>query len=427
MKKVLPLLVFLGLIVLGIIYYTGMEVEKQFSLVNQSLYEVVNLKPIDSSYQRGWFRSYAKTVVETPDYNDSRLVLVHDIEHGFLQIQPTLIHSTLHPSPVVGTELSEILLEVYTTVQINGDSVSKLKMPALHVKDDKASLQWQGLQGTVYAKGNFAAIQTEIHSPQIELDTAQGKIVIQQISLTADVQPGSATGEGSLTIADILVAGKQKPPVTFTGVKLVGNNNIVNDNLMVEMKTVFQKIQVGADDYGSGSANFELLNWHLPTLTSIKNTLVNMGNQGLLSRLQTNVAMFRLIPYGMALSKNAPEFAVNHLNFNTSEGELGGTLQVKFSPFDENIIALIINPSLLLNAVSGQLSMYIPQSLLQDSIEPPVINQTIRQALKTWLDKGILMPAEDKPDYYRSKMELKEGVLQVNGQPLPIAEIWSYR
>jgi len=329
-----------------------------------------------------------------------------------------VVDTTLHPALGTGT-----LLEVHTTVQINGDSVSQLKMPAQQLKDEKAHMQWQDLEGTVYANRKLTAIQTEIRSPQIQLETDQGQIVIQQISLQADVQPGSTNflQEGRLSIADIRLAGKQKPLVTLKGLELVGNNDIVSDNLMIGVKTDLQQIQVGADHYGPGFGRFELLHWHVPTLMSIRNTMTEIQSRGLPKRLQDRMLKLRLAPYGVALLKNTPEFAITSLNFNMPEGELRGTLRVKMEPFDQLALAAL-NPSLLLNILDAQLDMHIPQSLLQDD---STADETIKQRLNVWLEQGILIPAEDQSNYYQSQMQLKGGVLQVNGQPLPIATVLS--
>jgi uncharacterized protein YdgA (DUF945 family) len=129
----------------------------------------------------------------------------------------------------------------------------------------------------------------------------------------------------------------------------------------------------------------------------------------------------RLAPYGVALLKNTPEFAITRLNFNLPEGELHGKLRVKMEPFDQFALAAL-NPSLLWNILDAQLDMHIPQSLLQDD---STAQETIRQRLKVWLDQGILIPAEDQPNYYQSQMQLKGGKLEVNGQPLPIEAVLS--
>ncbi len=122
--------------------------------------------------------------------------------------------------------------------------------------------------------------------------------------------------------------------------------------------------------------------------------------------------MLRLVPYGITLLKNKPEFAMTRLNFNTPEGELNSTLQVKIE--QDISLAALFDPSLLINAVTAQLEMSIPQSLLD--------NTGTNQSLKTWLDKGFLIPTADNQNYY-SQIHLKEGMLQINGETMPISSL----
>lgn len=442
MKKFWFLLLIISIVVTGLTiipYWTGVEAERQFAGFDKSFYAKMNLKPIDTTYERGWFHSYAQTTVETltPSYSNSekqRFILAHDIDHGFMPVQSSLIRTTLHTVnedenvtvDLLGTEL----LEARTVVQPNGDSVSTFTIPALPFKDDNANLQWQGLQGTVYAKQNFASVQTEMHSPQVQLQTEQGKIVMQGITFNAALQPNEVhflQGKGSLTIANLLLFGKQTTPVKLAGITLEGNNHIVDDNLMISVKTGLQQIEVGTEHYGPGYGDFELHRWHVPTLHRIKNTLTEMQGQA--------VVPTKLMPYGLALLKNAPEFAITRLSFKMPEGELRGKLQVKFVAFNPLLLLNLFNAQLdlLLNLFNAQLEMHIPQVLLdnltQDTLSTTSSKtpQTLGQHLKAWLAQGILVPASEQPDYYYSQMQLKEGVLQVNGQQLPLANFWSQK
>ncbi|MDM8560004.1 YdgA family protein [Candidatus Parabeggiatoa sp. HSG14] len=449
MKKILLLVAFLIFVTgsSGIPYWTGVEVERQFTHFNHEFYPVANLKLVDTTYQRGWLRSYAQSTFEPIGVSDlnskeGHFILAHEIDHGFLPVQSTLIRTTLHTlNPHI--ELTKIslqkeqaiadapLLEVHTTVQINGDSVSTLKIPSLTLKNDNAHLQWQGLHGNVYVKHNFATILAEIHSPQIQLKTDQGQIVMQGLSLNADVQPSKANfmqGTGDLSIANVQLASKLIQPVKLEGLKLIAKNNIVNDNLMVAVQTKLQQISVDNKNYGSSYIDFKIQNWHVPTLSRIKNTLVKMHHQGLSVTQQSNIAMFRLMPYGLTLLKNAPEFTINQLNVNTPKGKLRGKMRVKVESFDGNFLVLF-NPSLLLNALNVQLDMLISQSLLDGkktvlSEKTSTISSKVKQYSKTWLDRGLLIPAKNKSDYYRSQMQLSDGILQVNGQQLPITTLF---
>ncbi len=410
MKKVL--IGFILLILIGIIsipYWTGREIERQFPHLNESLYKRLNLKVLDSTYQRSWFHSYAETLLLS--YNNQRFILVQKINHGFWPIALPKIHSTLHLAS--DPEFKQpALVYVQTEVQINGDSVSRIKMPNLGFQDKQADLQWQGLQGVVSAKRDFSKMQVELHNPRIQLVTDQGQIIIQNASMTADMQLLQKQGEATVSMPFVRLTGKKKPPVVLQGIQLAAENNIIDKNfLKFTLKTGLQEIKVGSDHYGPGIGNFELDRWHIPTLLNIRTALREM--QSLPPQQRQNLVMLRLVPYGITLLKNKPEFAMTRLNFNTPEGELSSKLQVKIeqdlSPF------ALFNPSMLLNAVTAQLEISIPQSILDDSTD-----KNIKQQLKKWLDEGRLIPTADN-QYYYSQIHLKNGILQINGKTIPIS------
>ena len=481
-------------------YSTSLEVKRQIGDFNQTFYQTTDLKMLDSTYQRGWFHSVAQSHFEGKDQatdKSTRFVLLHDIDHTFVPIQPTRVNTRIYPASMndEGAEMHDkvALLEVHTTVQTNGDSLSKVKasplkdsdenfknlvwllwkkfypflpgyfpseIPAPQVKDDKPHLQWQGLQGNVAVKQNAGTFQAFITSPKIQLDTDQGQIVIQGITFNADMQlVNSEVMKARVNIAEIQLTDKQVPPVksviqdiTFNadmqsdrtktmqgdlniaavqltggkqvravkleGIKLVGHNNMVSEYLTVAMKTSLQKIQVGADHYGPGYGDFEIRHWHLPTLAEIP-------LQDLAQVQQVNAPKFKLMSLGLAFLNKSPEFALTRLNIHTPNGELRGKLQVKMEPFEGGIFAFFINPFLFFNALNAQLEAHIPQPLLDSFIQNNEVDNTIRQRLKTWRKQGILIPADDQPGYYHSQMQLSGGILQVNGQQLPLATIWN--
>jgi hypothetical protein len=443
MKKIILLIIaFLVIVALGTIpYWTGIEAEKRFTKINPKIYAAADLKLLDTSYQRGWFSSVALSSFEMPRQfssaaaNLQRLTVVHKIDHGLMPITDALINTTLYSgadNDTASTPVSEqsAILTMRTVVQVNGDTVSTLEVPALGLQDENAHLQWQGLQGKVSTKHRLADVQTQIQTPQIQLETDEGRIVLQNAQLQLSMQPRDNFKQSiaSLNIADLLLAGKQTPTVQLKGVQLEGNNNIVSNKLMLMLKTGLHQAQVGAEHYGPSFGDFEFLNWHLPTLSRLQNTWAKAQNQG----VQPKMAMFGLVPDGMALLEHLPELAMTRLNLNMPEGIVRGHLRVKMAPFEGGLLAALFNPKLLINAFWAQLDMYIPKVLLDKLIEESSSQEevatapkTVGQQLKIWVEKGILIPAEDNQDYYRSQIHLEGGVLQVNGQQRPITAIFT--
>ena len=427
-------------------YWIGIEVERHFTQGNQNLFNSVNLRLLENTYQRGWFTSTAQSTVEVPNKfeitefaknssKNHRLIFEHKIEHGFQPLTKTLIHTTLRASPGKRTIPQEVtnsnkglLLDVLTTVQTNGDSVSALKMPTINIwGNQNAHLQWQGLQGEVFIQRNLTQIETEIYSPQIQLETTEGKILIQDILLTGTVQPTEIQGKGILNLGKIRLAGQQERPIQIEGIKLVGENNIVADYLAYQGQTEFQQIQVGAMKYGPSYSHFEFRHWHLPTLNQIKNTWAEIRRQNLAPEIEAKLAQIRLMPYAITLLSQSPELAVPHFKLNMPEGELHGTLHAKMEPFEEGLSFLFNPQQMLFKALNVRLEISAPQIWLDKPDEELSAkttfhaNPTLRQYLRTWVEKGILILDDKQSNTYRSQMHLERGILQINGQAVPLA------
>jgi uncharacterized protein YdgA (DUF945 family) len=424
-------------------YWTGIEAERRFTHFNESFYPTVNLKTLKTTYQRGWFQSRAETVVEILNFSDASsnpqtLLLIHDIDHGFMPVQSVLIRTSVYSNRPVETVLNKtedevnILLEVRTAIQLNGDSLSRLRVPTLMINEQNARLQWEGLEGRVYLKRDLSMLKAEMAMPKIDLETTEGQIIIRDVMLNAELQPNQAVlmaSKGSLTLAEVEIKGKQTALVKLQDVTLQGSHDVENDYLSVLLNTGLQQIQVGTEAYGPGYSDFKLHHWHVPTLTRIKNILSEIRDDRLPKQQQTQIAMFQLMPQGLALLKQNPELAITRLQFITNEGELQGTVRIKMEDFDNPVFTLIMNPYILLNGLNVELDMQISQSLYnwtQEHSKETASQNPLGQYLKMLLSQGILIPTVEPPNYYRSQIQLKKGVLDINGQQLPLESLLNH-
>ncbi|MCK5523808.1 MAG: DUF945 family protein [Thiomargarita sp.] len=428
MKKIISfLIIFLILTAATIIsYWTGIETERQFTFFNERFYPANHLKLLESTFQRGWLHSTALSTFETNiQEKTKRFIFVHEIDHGFVPIQPIVINTRLHAfepdAPLSETINKAVLLKAHTIVQINGDSLSTLKVPAFAFKDEVANLQGQNIQGNIFVKEN-SIIQAEIDSPQIQIDGDQGKVVIEGITFNADLENYQQVmqGVGRLSITDVRLTAQQIPPIHVEGIKLIGDSKIINDYLAVKLKTDLQQIQIDADRYGRSYGDIEIHHWHLPTLKQIKTTWEEIRHQDFSPSQEATIAKFRLMPLALTFLNKSPELALTNLNVKTPQGELRGGLQIKMKPFKGGFFA-ILNPSSLINALDAQLELHIPQSLLDILIEDENVHNIIRQRLKAWKEKGILRLND--AGYYDSQIQLSNGILQVNGEQRLIATI----
>ncbi len=361
------------IILIGVIpYWTGIEIERQFTYITQNTYQSANLKLLKSDYQRGWFNSVASSVIQI---DEQIFNLEHEINHGFIPISKILIHTIIQNN-------SQILLNISTKVKINGDNTSIVNMPPLQI----ANYQLQGVQGHISADRRFTKIETIFNSPKLTYN----KIEAQAISLQLNVN--NKIANGNLKIANIFGQGMQ-----LANTELFGSGKINNNNLLLDIQTKVHKV----GNYGSSSSNIKLSNWHLPSLLQILLT----KDKGMI---------FNVMAQGIELLEHSPELAITDFELNTEEGLVHGNLQIKIEPL-ANPLLVLFNPNPLLSILNLQLEIHMPKSFLST-----IPYESVRQQLESWVEQGILVA---NSNYYQSYILLDKGLLQVNGKPLPLSAI----
>ncbi|WP_069471695.1 DUF945 family protein [Candidatus Marithrix sp. Canyon 246] len=409
MKK--PLIIIITIIVLtGIIaipYATGVVAEQKHSSYEDRIYSKLKIVPAEQTYQRNWFNSYAQASFKTDDNHN--YLLTQDIDHGFYPIQKPVVHTIIQDL----SNTKKPLLEMITTVQLNADTLTTIKIPARSIKNGKAELQWNTLEASIYMKRHLAGIDLNFNGSKIQLDTEKEQIIINNLKLATNLKPDESDLMqilGNLFIDDMKISGENLETVKLKNITFEGNNKNANEHISLAMKSNVQQLQVGTEIYNSNSVELSLSHWHIPSLNDMKNTLVELQQQNLPPEMLKNVAMFRLMPYGIKLLNNTPKITVNNFNMNTAEGNVNGNLEVKMEPFEASIFGLLNNPSILIKALNAKLELLAPKTLVKKVIKQP------REDV--WLDKGILIPTEN--DYYQTKIKLTNGVLKANGNELPI-------
>jgi len=393
--------------IIAIPYATGVVAEQKYSSYEDRIYSKLKIAPVEQTYQRNWFNSYAQATFKADDNHN--YLLTQDIDHGFYPIQKPVIHTIIQDL----SNTNKPLLEMITTVQLNADTLTTIKIPARSVKTDKAELQWQTLEASIYIKRHLAGIDVTFNGSKIQLDTEKEQILINNLKIATNLKPDEADLMqilGNLFIDDMKISGENLETIKFKNINFEGNNENVNEHISIAMKTDIQQLQVGTEIYNSNSVELSLSHWHIPSLNDMKNTLVELQQQHLPPEMLKKVGMFRLMPYGMKLLNNTPKITVNNFNMNTAEGNVNGNLEIKMEPFQASIFGLLSNPSILINALNAKLELLAPKTIVKKVIKQP------REEI--WLDKGILIPTDN--DYYQTKIKLTNGVLKANGNDLPI-------
>lgn len=451
MKKFLLLIGFLGVISAILVpYWTGIEAQQQFEQFNQTLSPLANLKWSDRHYNRGWFSSNAQSMFEITDVAkpaavDQRFMMVHKIHHGFLPLRATHIETILYTKSTSSKNLtvpelttdSRELLKAQTVVNLAGDTLTTLTTSPLSWRDENSHFQvdWQRWQGEIQVKQSAMMINAYLHSPQIRLDTMPGQIDIQSLGFTLQLPSGSTTvreGRGNLTMAQIQLLPhhqSQQSPISLAGVTITTQNQIASDHLTIALATTVQQIQVGKTLYGPGYCEMELRHLPLENLVGIIKTLAEGG------RSEWSPEHFKLMmlgiffQHGITLLNNSPEFAITRLNFDTPEGRLEGSLQVKMA---EKIgVSVLFKPWSVLDTLSGRLEMRLPTTMLHHLVAmlldssttaKKTIANSVQQRIQTWLDQGILINYGNHD--YSILLQFQQGELQFHGKTLPFSSLW---
>jgi hypothetical protein len=402
-------------------YWTGIEAEKQLDHFNQAFYPTMNIQLVENDYQRGWFQSQAQSTLEIPktlvfSSPHHRLVVRHEIEHGFLPIQPTLIHTQLQTDTHETT-----FLQINTVVQGNGESISTFEMKPLTFQEEKIHLQLGNLQGKVRTQFPSTLAQVELHNSQIQLTTEIYQLLMQNVILNTELQTTPSEflqGVGYLTVeqSDFLPRKQPLTPLRFQKIHLVGHNDILSDYLTIAITLDLPYLGIGTDSYGPNWGKLELRHWHIPSLNALITNFMATRQQNLLPS-STYLTLFKLIPDGINLLQHHPEVAVTDLKINTAAGELQGTMQLQFESTQFNYFTLL-NPIELFNRLQVQANIHLPRSLLATITNWAEMNFPLPQEQGIRWDKLITL--EPNADYFSVQLQLEKGVFQVNGKHLSI-------
>jgi uncharacterized protein YdgA (DUF945 family) len=428
---------FLGFTVF-IPYWTGVEAEKQFRLFNQHYptHEArVMLKK--TTYQRGWLESHAESAFEiaggTSASTAPRVVIDHQIEHGFLPFFPTVIYSTLAPeSDVVSWfGLTESPVQVKTILQLDGSGSSQLSSHPvnLQVPDKPAVLQLQPIDATLHFTPNFTKVTGELHLPQMALETEHGKVQLDNTQFTTDLQSQPDAlwlGVSQCEIGAVNLLSRAFPAITVQQVKFSADTQLVDNYLQVSLKSQMQHLAVKQENYGPGDITVELRHLNVNSIRSLREILNDFTQ---LPTAQTNILLWgRLMQQGIALLSAQPELAMPRLNFTSPHGDLVGSALLGVDKVDATAW---LYPSQLLESFHGKVTLSLPETLLTQVLallvepmttanKPLDVTQTVQTLLANWLKRGWITQQDST---YNFQAQLQHGVLDLNGRRIPLTNL----
>jgi len=421
-------------------YWTGVEAEKQFRLLNQHVpTHDAQMILSNTTYQRGWLISQAQSTFEIArgviSAESQQVILEHKIEHGFLPILPTIIYTSIAPQSriVHWLGLTETPVLVKTTLQLDGSGNSQIHILSLSLNDPErhAKLQLQRIEGSATFTANLAQLNGELRLPQLQLETDKGKVQVNNTTFTTNLRAHSGgiwLGMNQWQMDEVNLLSQTLPAVVLRQLKVSVDNQLIDKHLQVNLKSQLQQLAVKQDNYGPGDITVEIRHLNVDSVNNLRQILNTMSN---LPSARSNILLLgKLTQYGMALLNEQPELAIPQLNFVAPQGQLTGNLLLGVDKIDA--IAWLY-PMKLLDSLHGKLTMQLPKSLLNQilsTIAQPDISDDSQMAegtqlaqtwLANWLKQGLITQQDQT---YHVQAQLQNGMLNLNGRQIMLKNLW---
>ncbi len=410
-------------------YWTGVEAEKHFRQFNQH-YPTQDARIIlkEATYDRGWLVSSAQSTFEiTTNKTVQRLILSHEIEHGFLPIYPTVVHTIIAPQSDVVQWLraQESPMMVKTTLRLDGSGDSEIRIIPIYLNasDKPAQLKVQSITGSLHFTPNFTQITGEFHLPRAELETDKGIVQLNNTIFTTNLQTQSYEmwlGTHQWQIGELSLLSHEFPALTLRQLNLSLENQVVEHYLKLNLLAKLQQFLVKQDNQGQGSLAVELHHLDINNINQLRQTVAHFTQS---TNAQKNILLVgKLLQQTMGLLNDQPELVIPQFTFSSPQGQLTGNFSLGVEKVDT---MAWLYPAALLESVRGEFALHVPEPLLKQLLtailQPTEENndpKTTAQALiAKWLENGFMVQQEQT---YHIQAKLQRGTLDLNGRQIGI-------
>lgn len=247
----------------------------------------------------------------------------------------------------------------------------------LQQKSGDFNLNWAGLEGAIATKTiSLQSLQLSSHFSQ--LSTLQDYNYLLKIAKVVFQQNNEQSLLEGISLQGHSQQGKQKQTIDTSNEILIKTYQTNTD-----LEEVFTDSQI------------KLL------LTGLHQPALQLLNEGASNTQEIESALTKLVNHGAQLT-------LSQLSSQTPWGEVGGSLYLTLDK-GASLTDIIINPYILFDYMSGDASLVLPLSLLE---EPD-----IAESLQMGLMSGLLVRDEQTLNL---KSSFQQGELKVNGRVIPL-------
>jgi len=386
-------------------------------------------------FDRGWFTSEGRhrVVFRAGAFHDAAvlyggsidsaelpaLIIDTRIDHGLVPVSsmareagslmPGLANtiSTFQIDPGNG-ELIAIPGKLFSNIGVSGTSKSRFVLAAGSFGKDELSATWQGADLLVVSNPSAGGISVEGSVQPFSITENFERIDIGAITVDVD-ETKSAFGFsiGTIELAmESLTAESANGPFSMGALSLTANTSI--DNARLNGTSTFSMQGVVVPDFGNVALAMEL-SMHsldaesLGVIASALREVQEEDNpeaalQAIYPQIESDV---------QKLVSSGAEIHINQFDLRLPQGKLSTSLQLKFGELDD---AATFSWSSVLLVMTASMNMRIPIALYE-------LVKMMNPEAEALVAMGVLKRSGDD---YVMDAEYAQGLLNVNGAPMPI-------
>ena len=445
MKKFLLLFVVIGAVLLALPGVIGFQMESRYQALLENL-EQAGLSVVDNDYQRGWFGSSARTRLRVVFPEQA---IDQDIGEVGFEVRSDIVHGPLIPN---GLGLGEIDSEIWvdgerlfpeeypasmkTLVALDGGGQVRLELPPITLtpQSDRPAVEFAGLSGSIRFDAELSEAEAEVRMEGVSGQDDKGNLVdIGPTSLVSRswVGPSGLTlGSGKFELQRLAMNFPTSPPVSLTGLRADIDSSEQQQRVAGSATYQLQTAEIDGESYGPATLQFEFDNFSAPVLLRMQQELEELNRQSLSEQQQGIAMMSILISHVSQLLEHDPGVALRKLHLVTPQGVLEGhvALQSKGLKWEE-----ISDPQKLLEKLSADLSLRIPEQMLRLILEQQAVAQIAQQVQQTQSlggeaelpDAESLQAMAETIANQQLEMLLAQGVIERDGEVIATVAVLS--
>jgi uncharacterized protein YdgA (DUF945 family) len=459
MKKFILILLLVGIVGSGAVsLWGGLRAKQAYRALILAIAESPDTQVLETSYERGWLQSKAQASVEIRGplgelFQQSLLGLGREevrgrvgirmrqtIEHGYAPLLEWW-SSGLEGTPIVGrvethleldketqSEIAAVMgrlppVSITTLVRVSGIGESSVTVPARRFQSKRAgeegggwAARWDGLRGNVVYTTDFDHVAASLQSRGIEGGSAGSLFALRDLKWTADVtrdESGLLVGDVSSSIGSFRLSSREEgaPGFELDRWAMSQSNAVEGGSFGSALEVRVHAIRLGDRSFGPGKVEFQLRNLDARSLARLQ----SQGLAGFAppdSRDVTQAAVDGGARSMMsALVSRSPQLEIRTLRLATPSGDFEAKLRIDL---DGSQPDLLQNLFTLLPLLEVDAEFECPAEVL-DALYQEREAELLDLRRKGW----VLLDGER----YRSRLELEQGKLIVNGLPKALGDL----